>query len=358
VTENRPAIQFGNIGGVTGNVLGSMSGGTVTSNYGVATGTTSPAETVYDQQKPPDALYHLAFSFAGEQRDYVERTKEECEDIGLEVMYDLDRGADMWGDDFIMQQRQIYSAKTLFVVAFISADYLRKPVPRDEFKAAMWTDVQRGGGYILPLLMDDVDAPPELLHPSTAYIKVRQGRPTPQELAVLLNRKLLTTLLREPRAPKPIAEIVWDNAREQSKPKPPAEPKPPADPLDAIIEHLRARLVAGSAEFRALGCHQKLSTDNGLRFELVRAGAKVYELTVRRDRRIADTLVITVHRHLEFTVELRANAELVRDTYNSTPKVRLNRSGLLPGLTGTTVTWTKEELADSLWQDVTQRLSS
>jgi hypothetical protein len=349
VTEDRPAVQFGDIGGVTGNVLGSMSGGTINSTYGAPQGTRSRTETAGDPPKAPDALYHLAFSFAGEQRDYVSRTKEECEDIGLEVMYDLDRGADMWGDDFITQQRQIYSARTLFVVAFISADYLRKPVPRDEFRAAMWTDVQRGGGYILPVLMDDVDAPPDLLHPSTAYLQVRQDRPSPQDLAVLLNRKLLATLLTEPRAPKRITEIVQESAGTR---------EPPADPLDAVVAHLRARLTEGGAEIRRLGGSRTLSTDDGLRFEVAQAGAKVYELTLRRDRRIADTLVITVHRHLEFAAELRDSAELVHDPYDPTPKVRLRRPGLLPGLTGNVVTWTKEELADQIWQDVTTRLNS
>jgi hypothetical protein len=63
-----------------------------------------------------------------------------------------------------------------------------------------------------------------------------------------------------------------------------------------------------------------------------------------------------VHRHLEFAGELRDNAELVRDPYDRTPKVRLRKRGLLPGLTGNTVTWTKDELADRVWQDIIARV--
>jgi hypothetical protein len=335
---------MGDISGVNGPVLGVMSGGSITGNYGGPQST--PAKTASAQPKAPDAVYHFAFTFAGEQRDYVSRTKEECEDIGLEVMYDLDRAADMLGDDFITQQRQIYSARTLFVVAFLSEDYLRKPVPRDEFKAAMWTDVQRGGGYILPILMDDVEVPSDMLHPSTSYIPVRNGQPAPQDLAVLLNRKLLASLLTEPRAPKRISEIVRDTLGKQPE---------PADPLDAIIEHLRTRITAGGEDIRQRGCILRLPKEDGVRCDVIRPGEPLYSLEVRRDRRVTDSLVIKVDRHTGG--ELRDSAELVRDPYDPTPRVRLRKRGLLPGMTGDPVTLTKDELFDRIWHDIMQRLS-
>jgi TIR domain len=348
VTEDRPTVQMGNISGVNGPVTGVMTGGDITGNYGAPQQSTrASAKAVSAEPKAPDALYHFAFTFAGEQRDYVSRTKDECEDLGLEVMYDLDRAADMLGENFIAQQRQIYSARTLFVVAFLSEDYLRKPVPRDEFKAAMWTDVQRGGGYILPILMDDVEVPSDMLHPGTSYIPVRDEQPGPQDLAVLLNRKVLASLLTDPRGPKRISEIVRDTLGKQPE---------PADPLDAIIEHLRAKITSGGQEIRQRGCILRLLKEDGVRCDVIRPGDPLYSLEVRRDRRVTDSLVIKVDRHTESGGELRDNAELVRDPYDSTPKVRLRKRGLLPGMTGDPVILTKEELSGRIWQDIMQRI--
>jgi hypothetical protein len=38
-----------------------------------------------------DTEYDLAFSFAGEDRDYVEQVKDACKKLGLSVYYDRDR---------------------------------------------------------------------------------------------------------------------------------------------------------------------------------------------------------------------------------------------------------------------------
>lgn len=346
----RPAVRTGD---VNGNVVGEMSGGAITGYYGATPPDRRPDPApARPAAGAPDADYHLAFTFAGEQREYVERTKEECEVLGLEVMYDFDRVVDWWGRNFIAEQRQVYAGRTLFVVAFISEEYLRKPVPRDEFTAAMWTDVQRGGGYILPVIMDDVRVPLDMLHPSVAYINVRRERPAPADLAVLLNRKLLSTLLIQPREPKRITEIVREAMAK------PAVAEPPSDPVDAVVTHLRTRIEAARDDIRRLGCELLLASGDGLRFDVVRAGAKVYGLEVRRDRHAPDVLVVRVHRHTEFGGELRDNAELVHDPYDATPRLRLRKRGLLPGMTGDPVELTKEDLFERVWQDIRARLDN
>ena len=100
-----------------------------------------------------DKQYDIAVSFAGEQRDYVERVVAACKQRGLVVFYDRDKNNDWWGGNFIRQQRTVYSSRTRFFVPFISNEYLSRPIPMDEFSSAMMTAVKQGDGYILPVLM-------------------------------------------------------------------------------------------------------------------------------------------------------------------------------------------------------------
>src|SRR3954451_19649563 len=125
-------------------------------------------------------LYDLAFSFAGEHRDYVEQTKLACERHGLRVFYDRDKNHEWWGKNFILEQRKVYGSQTRFFVPFISAEYLAKPIPSDEFQSAMMTAVSRGDAYILPVLIGDVQVPPELMHPHIHFL--RAERYTPEQL--------------------------------------------------------------------------------------------------------------------------------------------------------------------------------
>ncbi|HEY3748123.1 MAG TPA: toll/interleukin-1 receptor domain-containing protein [Pseudonocardiaceae bacterium] len=346
MNDNRFDTQ---IGSVAGNVVtGGVHGGDI--NFGAPAAV--PAAPAADVPSPEDhsAEYHLAFTFAGEQRDFVARVKEECQDLGLDVMYDFDNAVDWWGKNFIVEQRRIYAHRTLFVVAFISKEYLAKPVPRDEFTAAMWRDVQQGGGYILPVLMDDVTVPDELLHPSTAFLRVRGGQPEPATLAVLLNQKVLASLLTNPRAPKGIADIVTDAMTRQSTP-----PTRTLPPVDAVLAHLRERFDAVQDDVRRLGGTLLLEPGADIWAKVVRSGDVDYELRVRRDRRVAETLVVVVNRHVQFGGEMRDQAEVLRDKYDAEPRIRLRKRGLLPGIAGEPVDLTKEELFDRIWQDITGR---
>src|SRR4051812_20820243 len=116
-------------------------------------------------------VYDLAVSFAGEQRPYVEEFVEECRRRKLTVFYDLDQTVDYWGRNFIFEFRKVYGGgQPRFVVPFISADYLAKPYPMDEFAAAVEQAFQRGAeGYILPVIFGDVTVPPEVLNPAIGF---------------------------------------------------------------------------------------------------------------------------------------------------------------------------------------------
>jgi hypothetical protein len=116
-------------------------------------------------------IYDIAVSFAGEQREYVAAVVAAAKSRGLKVFYDKDKGNEWWGKSFIRAQRTVYGSQTRFFVPFISTEYLAKPIPMDEFSAAMMTAVKQGDGYILPVLMGDVQVPPDLLPPDTHYLR-------------------------------------------------------------------------------------------------------------------------------------------------------------------------------------------
>jgi len=125
--------------------------------------------------------FDLAFSFAGEDREYVEAVKNACVKLGLSVYYDKDRKIDQWGKSFIGEQRKVYSGyKTRHFVPFISEYYFAKPIPTDEFRSALMESTKRSQ-YILPVKLDGSKVLAEYLHADTQYLKSSDY--TPDQLA-------------------------------------------------------------------------------------------------------------------------------------------------------------------------------
>src|SRR5882724_468465 len=125
--------------------------------------------------------YDVAVSFASEQRDYVESTVLAAQALGLHVFYDRQLRYDWWGQNFIIEQRLVYSRLAFRFVPFISAEYLANPYPRDEYLYAMLRSVEVGAEYILPVLMGEVRVPAELLHPYVGSLRAEEH--TPRQLA-------------------------------------------------------------------------------------------------------------------------------------------------------------------------------
>ncbi|HEY0806209.1 MAG TPA: TIR domain-containing protein [Pseudonocardiaceae bacterium] len=165
----------------------------------------APSPVVVPEPPSGDEAYDLAFSFAGSDRDYVEATKLACDERGLRVMYDRDLSNEWWGANYLAEQRKIYGKRALFFVPFISAEYFRRPIPSDEYAAAMWTDVVRGGGYILPVLIDDVVVPAERLPRHIGYLRAEEYEP--DELAREMQRKVRRAKADD-RPPRDFGEIV------------------------------------------------------------------------------------------------------------------------------------------------------
>ena len=152
-------------------------------------------------------VYDLAVSFAGEQRSYVEQVVRACQKRGLSVFYDRDVNNEWWGRNYIREQRKVYSSQTRFFVPFISTEYLAKPVPGDEFSAAMMTAIKQGDGYILPVLVGDVQVPVELLHPHVHHLRANDH--TPEQLAEQLAKRV-GRAEAEGQAPRDMSAVVGE----------------------------------------------------------------------------------------------------------------------------------------------------
>lgn len=103
--------------------------------------------------------FHVALSFAGEQRDYVEKVAKILKSKGLDVFYDKFERSQMWGKNLIEYFQEVYYSKSKFCIMFISSDYLRKMWPVHEKRSAIARDLEQFGEYILPVIFEDIDVP-------------------------------------------------------------------------------------------------------------------------------------------------------------------------------------------------------
>lgn len=99
--------------------------------------------------------YHVAISFAGENRVFAEAVAEGLRSNGLEVFYDEFYPEKLWGEELPVKLGEIYSDSSQFCIMILTQHYLDK----------MWTNVERqhaiqrqihekGQAYILPIRLD------------------------------------------------------------------------------------------------------------------------------------------------------------------------------------------------------------
>ncbi len=70
--------------------------------------------------------YHVALSFAGEDRAYVGQVAEALQAEGVDVFYDKFEEADLWGKDLYVHLSDIYQNRAVYTVIFISEAYGKK----------------------------------------------------------------------------------------------------------------------------------------------------------------------------------------------------------------------------------------
>src|SRR5665647_164214 len=140
-------------------------------------------------KKNNDYIYDIAFSFAGEQREYVSQVhKILTERYNVRVFYDKDLKIqiDLWGKDLAEEFQKIYEKQSKWCLLFISKDYKEKFWARHEKRSALARAIREKGTYLLPARFDDteIDGIPN----TTIYIDI--SNMTPDDFSEFIIGKL------------------------------------------------------------------------------------------------------------------------------------------------------------------------
>jgi hypothetical protein len=131
--------------------------------------------------------FHVALSFAGEDRRYVGSVAEALKAEGVDVFYDKFEEADLWGKDLYTHLSDVYQNRAIFTVMFISDAYSKKLWANHERRSAQARAFTESHEYILPAFFDETVEVPGLLK-TTGHIAL-DGR-SPADVATLIVKKL------------------------------------------------------------------------------------------------------------------------------------------------------------------------
>ena len=160
-----------------------------------------------------NAQYEVALSFAGEQREYVERVATALQSRGVSVFYDDFELVQLWGKDLVEELQEVFEHRAALAVMFISKEYLEKVWPRHERRSILSRAVQEKSAYVLPVRFDNTPVPG--LPDSIRYEHAHDH--TSEELAAMVAEKLgikrfvgKASNVPPPRMTSPTAEVVFD----------------------------------------------------------------------------------------------------------------------------------------------------
>jgi hypothetical protein len=125
--------------------------------------------------------WDVALSFAGAQRDYVERVALALKAREVRCFYDADEQVRLWGTYLAEELPRIYAQESAAVVVFVSAEYAGRDWTRLERRAAFSRAVIEAGVYVLPARFDDSQLPGLL--PDVVAVDLRNY--TPEQFADL-----------------------------------------------------------------------------------------------------------------------------------------------------------------------------
>lgn len=104
--------------------------------------------------------FDVAFSFAEEDRAFVDRVAELLKDQKIKMYYDDHERVSVWGKDLLLYLDEVYRSDARFCVMFISKYYKEK---RWTMLEADWAKARsffmKNKEYILPFRLDDSEIP-------------------------------------------------------------------------------------------------------------------------------------------------------------------------------------------------------
>lgn len=131
--------------------------------------------------------YHVALSFAGEDRAYVEAVATQLKTLGVSVFYDRFEEDELWGKDLYVHLSNVYQKMAMYTVMFVSDAYKSKVWTNHERRNAQARAISDSTEYILPAFFDESIEVPGLTK-TTGYVSLKSK--APEQLVALLVKKL------------------------------------------------------------------------------------------------------------------------------------------------------------------------
>ena len=104
--------------------------------------------------------YHVALSYAGKQREYVDEVSCFLKSKNVRCFYDKDEEITLWGKNLLESFQEIFeTGKATFAVLFISKEYVKKAFPKAELDFALSYNVHQDQEYILLARFDNTPIP-------------------------------------------------------------------------------------------------------------------------------------------------------------------------------------------------------
>jgi hypothetical protein len=301
---------------------------------------------------PGVVVYDLAVSFAGEHRKYVEEVVRACEKLELKVFYDRNMNNDWWGKSFIREQRKIYGSQTRYFVPFISVEYLAKPIPKDEFSAAMMTAVEKDEDFILPILIGDVRVPPDLLHPHTHYLHAEDYNP------IQLAEQLRAKVARARSSGQPVREIgaAIQQAMEIRMPKVTPAQFSKHEELQSVFNFFRSQFEIGMSKLHSLDFKGTvMGSDERISVRVESRGEALYALEITKGSGWGDDkLSFSVGPHRMASNSTNGWVTPFFDKEAGHPKLRMLNFSVLPE--AGEFDYTKEQLFEAIWSRLVEQL--
>lgn len=130
--------------------------------------------------------YDIGLSFAGEDREYVEKVADKLRQLNISVFYDNYEQVNLWGKDLYQHLNDVYKNKCQYCIVFISENYSRKLWTQHELKSAQTRAFNENKEYILPARFDNTEVPG--LNSTVGYLDCLKV--SPEEIALLAAEKL------------------------------------------------------------------------------------------------------------------------------------------------------------------------
>lgn len=140
-------------------------------------------------EKSKGVIYDVAFSFAGEQREYVSKVYSILtNEYNVKVFYDQDKRiqAELWGKDLVEELQKIYRDQSKCCLLFISKEYKEKIWTKHEKRSVLERAINEEGVYLLPARFDDTEI--SGVPSTTGYIDI--SNKTPEDFSKYILLKL------------------------------------------------------------------------------------------------------------------------------------------------------------------------